>query len=191
MIHDGDNSAVIERQSASFIHKQPSDKAQEQLQQDKDSVSSVAQASILTCHYSVGYVAFAPHVVAGIQAISQVEPVPAMPYYALGLMRWQGKWIPLIHFDSLILAYPLKDKHTLPTHCLILAYQAYPGADISHGALAINTSELINVTVSDADACSLPLNSDLWQTIAKSCFKYQDRPTPIIDVAKLFNTSYD
>jgi hypothetical protein len=113
-----------------------------------------------------------------------VVPVPGAAYYCDGLTRWRDQWLPVIDLHALVNAYR-KEYAPKTRYLLIVAYQAAPGAALSHGAIALPVTPG-SVQVSDAAMCPLPDTSDLWPLLALSCFEIKGRSVPILDTSRLF-----
>jgi hypothetical protein len=114
----------------------------------------------------------------------RVIAVPGAAYYCDGLTRWQGQWLPVLDLHALVHAY--RKEHAPKTrYVLIVAYQTAPREAVRHGAIALPVLPG-SVPVSDAEACALPGDSDLWPRIALSCFEIKGRAVPIVDTGRLF-----
>ena len=151
--------------------------------------ASLIRAAARLLEYRAGaFVAFAPHATVTLVEEPRVAAVPGAPYYALGLMQWQGGWIPLIDLNALVRGYPEADL-AVPRHVLVLAWQPVPGAPLEHGAVCARLLVRM-IEVEDAQACELPADSDLWPWIAMSCFEHEGRSVPIRDTAKLFGQAH-
>ena len=130
------------------------------------------------------FVAFAPHTTVALIDSPPVVPVPGAPYYCVGLIPWQDRQLPLIDLNTLLRAYP--GAEAPPTgHVLVLAYQREPNQPLEYGAVCARSLVQL-VEVSDACACELPTDSDLWPWIALACFEHRGRPVPVLDTARLF-----
>lgn len=144
------------------------------------------QAAARMVSYARGkHVAFAPHATQELIEQPQWLHVPGAAYYAYGLLHWQGQWLPLIHLESVLRAYPAFDASVPPNYALVLAYQTAARQPLQYGAMAV-VDIPHSVPVRDADFCPLPTDSDMWATLAVSCFRHQDRAIPILDVARIF-----
>ena len=132
------------------------------------------------------YVAFAPHVTQELLEQPQWVHVPGAAYYAYGMLRWQQRWVPFVHLESLLSAHPVFNDSVAPQYALVLAYQNAAGEPLQYGAIAVNNIPY-SVLASDADFCPLPSDSDMWATLALSCFRYQEQAIPILDSAKIFS----
>ncbi|MDO5691446.1 MAG: chemotaxis protein CheW [Pseudomonadota bacterium] len=153
---------------------------------DNTPQDTAPRATARLLEYAPGhYVALPPHATLEVVEQPTVVPVPGAPYYAHGLMAWQGTWIPLIHLESIVRAYVSVPLPPIPRYCLVTAYQAAPGAEIQHGAIALPRLPQFT-TVTDNDACPLPTDSDVWPLLAMSCFHSGEHQIPIIDTGRLF-----
>lgn len=118
-----------------------------------------------------------------------VTPVPGMPAFALGLMSWQGRYLPLIDIDALIHGEPV--RHDSPIdHVLVVAYQAQRNAPLEYAALC--APHLVRMTeVTNHQTCLLaPYLSELKAWVL-ACFKYQGQSVPILDLARIFVSPTD
>ncbi len=153
---------------------------------DSTLFAAADQAAARMVAYTRGkYVAFAPHVTQELLEQPKWVHVPGAAYYAYGMLRWQQRWIPFIHLESLLRAYPVVNVSVAPQYALILAYQNAAGEPLQYGAIAASNIPY-SVLASDADFCPLPDDSDMWATLALSCFRYQEQPIPILDSARIF-----
>jgi hypothetical protein len=146
-----------------------------------------AQARLL--EYKQGsYVAFAPHVTVGLVHQPQLISVPGAPNYALGLIPWDGRYIPLIDLASLLHTFP-QGKIPAVDHVLVLAFQRAPGEPLEHGAVC--APYLVKtVEVTDSRQRALPDDSHLWPLTAISCFEFQGAAVPVLDTALVFGQTY-
>lgn len=123
---------------------------------------------------------------AGVELVEKprVISVPGMPNFALGLMAWQGRHLPLIDL-SRYLQDGATEAPTPFSHVLVVAYQPDPGQPLAYGALC--APFLIRlVEVNDSQQCPLPVGNERWSAIALSCFEYQGKAVPVIDTARIF-----
>lgn len=134
------------------------------------------------------FVAFPPHVTVGLVHQPKVVAVPGAPYFALGLMPWNGEHIPVLDLASLARAYP-GETEPMADHVLVLAFQRGPGQAIEHGAVC--APHLVRVAeVADSQQRELPNDTDLWPLLAISCFEYEGNPVPVLDTNLLFGRAY-
>jgi len=134
-----------------------------------------------------GFVAFPAHTTIALVEDPRIVEVPGVPYYCLGLMAWQGRWLPLVNLQALLRAHG--EPQAAPRHVLVLAYQSAPGQAPEYGAvcapLLVRMAE-----VADSQACELPQDSDLWPWISLACFTHEDHTVPVLDTARLFGTAH-
>jgi hypothetical protein len=130
-------------------------------------------------------VALPPHTTLEVVEHPAVIQVPGAAYYGWGLLAWQGQWLPMIDLDAVLRAYPGEQHARAPRYALIVAYQRGDGHEVEHGAIGL-ASLPVTVQVEDSAACDLPEGSDLWPSIALSCFEFEGDTVPIVDTAKLF-----
>jgi hypothetical protein len=136
--------------------------------------------------YGSGHrVALPPHTTLEVVEHPVAVHLPGAAYYGWGLLSWQGQWLPMIDLDAVLRAYPGEQHAKAPRYALVVAFQRGAGHEIEHGAIGL-ASLPPAVEVYDRNSCDLPQGSDLWPTIALSCFEFEGAAVPIIDTAKLF-----
>lgn len=112
--------------------------------------------------------------------------VPGTKSYVQGLLRWQGRWVPVLNMQTMLSG---KIKFIRPKFCLIVMYRYPDSAVIEYGALLLKKiADTISVT--NDDAMPLPDNSGLWPLIADSCVRVGNHGAPIINIQSLFCNSY-
>lgn len=135
--------------------------------------------------YALGHhAALAPY--AAIELLDQPRTVevPGAAYYCQRLLQWRAAWVPLLDLQVLLAAY--RKEYLAPSrYAMVVAWQAGARAPLSYGALALPFLPRV-VEACDADQCALPTDSDLWQLLALSCFRYAGNAVPVLDVAALF-----
>ena len=134
------------------------------------------------------HVALPVHTTLELMALPALIEVPGAAYYARGLLKWQGRHLPVVDLYTLLRAYP-NDLPQRLRYALIVAYQTAPREPVRHGALALPALPQ-TVEVTDDDQCDLPDDSDLWPLLALSCFRYDGRAVPILDGGRLFGSSH-
>ena len=130
------------------------------------------------------FVALPVHTTLEIVEQPEIIEVPGAPYYGLGMLRWQGRYLAVLNLCTLLNAYP-KAGAARTRHALVVAYQVAPRRPIEYGAIVtVNLPQAIQV--SDGMQCPLPADSDLWPLISISCFMHEGRPVPIVNPGRLF-----
>jgi hypothetical protein len=147
-------------------------------------------ASARVLEYAPGHhIALPVH--AALELIDQPSAVavPGSAYYGVGMTRWRDEWLPVIELPVLLYAY--RQPYAAPArYHLVVAYQVAPGQPLQHGVLAL--PELpFTIEVNDSEQCDLPDDCDLWPLISLACFRYQGRPVPVVDAARLFERYHD
>ena len=133
------------------------------------------------------YVALPVHTTLEVVEQPQVIDVPGCAYYGLGMLRWQDRYLPLLDLRTLLNAYK-KPGGPPMRYALVVTYQAAPFEPVRYGAMAmIGLPQTMQV--GDHMQAPLPSDSDLWPQVALSCFAHQQRIVPIVDTARLFNSS--
>jgi hypothetical protein len=123
---------------------------------------------------------------ATLEVIEQPEivRVPGAAYYMLGMLRWNGRQLPVLDLCTLLNAHAKAGAPRL-RHALIVAYQTAPRQPIEHAAIA-TASLPQTVQVGDDAQCPLPDDGDLWPLISISCFQHQGQRVPVVDIGRLF-----
>ncbi len=130
------------------------------------------------------FVAFPPHTTIALVESPPVSAVPGSPYYCLGLMPWEQRWLPVLDLGTLLRAYA-GPRVTVPGHVLVLAWQAAPGRPLDYGAVCAPLLVRM-IEAGDSDECALPQDSDLWPWISLACFGHEGHRVPVLDTARLF-----
>lgn len=135
------------------------------------------------------YVAFAPHTTIELVENPAVIEVPGAASYGLGLMSWQGGWLPVIDLAWLLHGKPPSVQDApAPRYALVLAYQPAPRQAVAHGAIALELLPQF-AAVSDRQLCPWPDAHPRWPQLGLSCFAHEGQAVPILDTSRLF-TSY-
>lgn len=112
-----------------------------------------------------------------------IIPVPLVPAHCAGLMVWRERLIPVIDLAPVL---HVGETAAPGRRAVVLAYQEAPRQPLRHGALLVCAAPF-EVWVSDDMACPLPETPEALEYIARSCFGYEGRAIPILDVARLFS----
>lgn len=147
-------------------------------------VQRVAQARVVV-YGQREYAGFSPNVTIELVEHPVLLEVPASAYYARGIMQWHGRWIPVLDLQSLIMAYPTFKRDSVPRFALVVSYTDRQTNSPAFGAVALPVMPQ-TVSITNADACPLPVRSDLWPHIAMSCVSFRGAIIPIVDTDKLF-----
>jgi hypothetical protein len=109
-------------------------------------------------------------------------PVPRTPAYARRVLHWQERLLPVLD-----LATRLGGETCVSDHLIagVFAYQDKRGAPPQYGALWLAAPPK-RVDVEDPQACELAEPVTVWQSLAISCFAYEAKPVPILDLRRLF-----
>lgn len=150
-------------------------------------MTSAAAAAAWLLEYHPGkYAAFPATRALALAERPHVSTVPGAPAHCLGLMFWEGRYVPLL--DLACMACPADRAAKAmppPAYALVLAWHG-PGG-WQPGALSAPFMATMS-QVSDPQQCaSLP---DLLPHLACSWFSFEGQPTPVIDVDRLFCGSH-
>lgn len=149
--------------------------------------AAVTASAWLLRYTAENYLALPLRVCQELVESPEALPVPGSRDYSLGIMLWREQWLPLVDLSGLISgtqAKPLDEQ----SHCLVVAYSTGKGVD--YAVLSLPYLPYL-VTVSDNDICALPTNNPIWESIASSCFAYNDKRVPIVDAGRLFDYRID
>ena len=134
------------------------------------------------------FIALPVHTTLEIVEQPEIIGVPGAPYYALGMMRWQGRHLAVLDLCTLLNAHPKAGAPKL-RHALVVAYQTAPRRALEYAAIA--TAGLPQtLQVSDDMHCPLPDDSDMWPLIAAACFSHQRMPVPVVDTGRLLGSHW-
>lgn len=147
---------------------------------------AAAQARVVV-YSRGGYAAFSPNVTIEIIDHPVLLELPASAYYVRGMLQWHGRWIPVLDLYSMIMAYPRFERGSVPRFALVVSYTDPKTSEPAFGALALPVMPQ-TISVTDADTCPLPEQSDLWPYIAVACVSFRGAVIPIIDTDRLFGS---
>ncbi len=142
-------------------------------------------ASACLLEYAPGVMVALP-IHAGVELVEQpsVVPVPGMPSFALGLMAWQGRQLPLIDLQR-YLGEEGGGECGPSLHVLVVAYQTGAGQALAYGALCAPFLVRM-VEVIDRQQCPLPEDRPSWREVSVSCFSEQGKAVPVLDLSRVF-----
>jgi chemotaxis signal transduction protein len=131
-----------------------------------------------------GYRVAAPaHLVVEYLLASETMAVPCTPVHCPGVLLWRERLIPVV---DLALVLPARGAATAGwRHTVVLAWQDAPGQPVKYGALVVRAAPS-EALVTDDMASVLPEDAAVFGYIANACFMHEERPIPILDVARLF-----
>lgn len=137
--------------------------------------------------YAAGrHVALPAHTTLELIETPKPVAVPGAPAHALGLMAWQGGWLPLLDLDALVHG---TRPGGAPRYALVVGWQGAPGEPVRHGAIATQALPQ-SVAVNDRDACGLPAGSPRWEALAIACFAREGQAVPVLDTGRLFSACH-
>lgn len=131
------------------------------------------------------FIALPVHTTIEVMETPEVIAVPGAAPYAMGMVRWQGRFLPLLDLRALLFGEPAQSAQTYP-YILVLAYQSAPKEPVQHGMLAA-LSLPQTIQVGDNMTCAMPEDNAWWPHLALSCFTRQGAPVPIVDTGRLFS----
>lgn len=105
------------------------------------------------------------------------------PFYCSRVLIWQNRILP-----AMDLAAWLRGKQVNRTFILaaVVAYQDTRSIEPQYGSILL--SELPRqIMVDDSQACSLPEKPRGWSNIAISCFDFDGKPVPILNLSHIFS----
>lgn len=109
--------------------------------------------------------------------------VPCTPDFCHSVLFWQGMLLPLMDVAARLGA----DTQDRP-FVAVVGYQQRRGEYPQFGAVQL-VAPPVKVTVSNAQACKLEPDLNIWQGLAISCFEYQGSKTPIVNISRLFRAA--
>lgn len=113
--------------------------------------------------------------------------VPGAPVHCLGLMRWEGRRLPLVDLERLgESANPISIDASL-SHAIVLAWKQKGSSQrVELGAIAAPQSVML-IQVRDEQECPAPEDSGMLRLLAASWFEHAGQPVAVLDTAKLFS----
>jgi chemotaxis signal transduction protein len=109
--------------------------------------------------------------------------VPCTPAYCNHIVLWQEHLLPVLDIAARLGALP----RTAP-FLAVVGYQHQRGEYPQFGALRLAAPPK-QLAVSDEQACRLPEGSNAWQDLAISCFEYQGKAVPVLDLCRIFSSA--
>ena len=111
----------------------------------------------------------------------QLDPIPLAPAHCLAVFFRSERVVPVMDVDRIWHA----DMPTARADCVVLAYQARARAPLRHVGIFVGEPPQ-QIVVSDEQACELPDRlAGEFRHLARSCFRYHDTATPVLDIAYL------
>lgn len=113
----------------------------------------------------------------------ELHPVPGSPFYCQNVLIWQNRILPAMDLSAWLRGRVVTRSFILAA---VAAYQDQPGADPQYGGLLL-TELPRQITVDDAQACALPERPRGWSNIAISCFEFEEKEVPILNLSYVFS----
>ena len=110
--------------------------------------------------------------------------IPDTPLYCCQVLRWEAEIVPVLDVAAWLGG---RSAQAAPAMVGIFAYADATG-EVSYGGLPLQAIPTRR-TVRDDQACPLPEQPAHWERIALSCFRDGERPTPILDLERLFSAA--
>jgi chemotaxis signal transduction protein len=111
--------------------------------------------------------------------------VPKTPYYCRQSLIWNDTIIPVIDIATGIGGQQVERENN---YVAIVRYKDVRKDTLIHAALLLAAMPIRQV-VDDSLACPLPEQPEAWQAFAFSCFDFEGKSIPILDLARLFSQS--
>ncbi|MGE4243557.1 chemotaxis protein CheW [Ramlibacter sp.] len=114
--------------------------------------------------------------------------VPGAPAHVLGLMRWEGRRLPLVDLARLDETPPSAGHggNSAPPHALVLAWQG-AGEDAVQLAAVAAPRRVTMIEVRDDQQCATPDEAGTLSLLAASWFLHEGRPVAVVDTWRLFS----
>ena len=109
-------------------------------------------------------------------------PIPGSPSHCAVALLWEDEILPVVDLAAWLHGQPMDP---LPR---LVAVVQYSSADttIDRGALVLAGPPTL-IQVDDELACELPEAPTGWSRVAISCFDWQARAVPVVDLARIFS----
>lgn len=112
-----------------------------------------------------------------------LHSVPGSPFYCQNVLVWQNRILPAMDLSAWLRGRVMTRSFVLAA---IAAYQNQPGDEPQYGSLLL-TELPKQITVDDSQACALPEKPRGWSNIAISCFQFEDKEVPILNLPYIFS----
>lgn len=130
------------------------------------------------------WAAVGEHEMVHMVQVPTVFTVPDAPPYCRQVLRWEAEIVPVLDLAAWLHGQAARAE---PAMVGIFAYQDLAGTgEIGYGGLPLQVIPARR-KVRDEQACALPEQPAGWRRIALACFQDGERPTPILDLSRLFS----
>lgn len=130
-------------------------------------------------------VAVAYHEMEQVLLDEPVFHIPCAPSYCNQAIIRYNRVLPLMNIAALL--QPGANIEKGNTAIGVAVYQEAPGKPLHRGCMQL-TSNPKSALIKDEYFCDLPTDSELWEDISLSCFMFEKRVIPVIDLAVLFSS---
>ena len=112
-----------------------------------------------------------------------LHDVPASPSFCRQVLVWQQEPIPVMDISAWLEGRPARND---PAVVAITAFSTGTTGEGRRAALMLSGIPR-RIVVTDEQACDLPADLGVWRQIALSCFEYEGRPVPVVNLAHAFS----
>lgn len=109
--------------------------------------------------------------------------IPYTPSHCQRVLLWENELLPIMDLTMWLIGQSAEGANSSSG---IVAWQDRPEATPQYGVLLFSGLPR-KVRVKDEQSCALPEQPSGWQTVAISCFRYDDQPVPILDLPRIFS----
>lgn len=124
--------------------------------------------------------------VGGLELLHLLEypdcyPLPGSPPHCAVALLWEEEVLPVVDLGAWLRG---REMDPLPTLAAVVQYRV-DAASVNRGALVLHGPPGL-IQVSNEMACELPDSPGGWALLAISCFRWQHRTVPVVDLARLY-----
>jgi chemotaxis signal transduction protein len=112
-----------------------------------------------------------------------LHTVYGSPFYCKNVLIWQNRILPAMDLAAWLRGKPINRNFALAA---VAAYQERQSPDPQYGAILL--SELPRqIIVDDSQACDLPDKPRGWSSVAISCFDFEGKAVPVLNLPRIFS----
>ncbi len=114
----------------------------------------------------------------------ELHSIPLTPVHCQQVLLFQKHILPVIDVSNLVSV----QKNAEPSRRIIgiTVYQKASKQPLQYAAVYLADMPVM-VNVDDSQLTSLPEDEPLWESLSLSCFLYEERKIPVLDLAALYS----
>jgi len=114
----------------------------------------------------------------------ELFPIPLAPAHCQQVLLFQKRILPVIDISTLVIGQKTVDFSSKIVGLTV--YQKAPKQPLEYAAMHLASMPAV-VNVEDSQLTSLPEDEPLWKLFSVSCFMYEERKIPVLDLGILYS----